>query len=220
MMKFELNGKIIFSKELNEDAQKDIIEVLDNSREIFLKGVPKGKEDEASKIISYDFEGKELKLKIVSGTYARAHEAIMRLKKPIMEKVGRKHKTGIRDIVIEHYEITIPAEKEVLETIKGIKVPECETEIDYDNNAVKIIFENIGDSELKRNIVDRAIKFVRNELEKIFEKFVAMEKMLDKIHGENAENKIQEEIMTSETHFTDLQGFYINLMGDILSQSE
>ena len=61
---------------------------------------------------------------------------------------------------------------------------------------------------------------VRNELEKIFEKFVAMEKMLDKIYGENAENKIQEEIMTSETHFTDLQGFYINLMGDILSQSE
>ena len=61
---------------------------------------------------------------------------------------------------------------------------------------------------------------VRNELEKIFEKFVAMEKMLDKIHGENAENKIQEEIMTSETHFTDLQGFYINLMGDILSESE
>ena len=161
-MRFELEGRIIFSKELNDEAQKDIVEVL-NNRDIFLKGVPKGKEEEASKIIKYDFEGKELKLKIVSGTYVRAHEAIMRLKKPIMEKIGRKHKTGIRDIIIDNYEITIPSKNL---TIDNIKVPECESKIDKENNTVKLIFKNIGDAELKRNIVDRAIKFVKTEIEK------------------------------------------------------
>ena len=169
-MKFKLKGKIIFSREISEDIKKDIEEVLKNSRDIFLKGVPKGKEDEASKIIDYDFQGNELLLHIDSGTYARAHEAIMRLKKPIMEKIGKKHKTGIRNIVIEHYEISIPAEKESLKSMENIKIPECEREIDYKNNNIKIIFKNIGDSELKRNIVDRAIKFVKTHLESEKEK--------------------------------------------------
>ena len=53
-MRFELDGRIIFSKDVTEDAQKEIIEVLEN-RDIFLKGVPEGKENEASKIESYEF---------------------------------------------------------------------------------------------------------------------------------------------------------------------
>ncbi|AEF95701.1 serine--tRNA ligase [Methanotorris igneus] len=161
-MRFELDGRIMFSKELTEEAIKSAEEVIKNSREIFLKGVPKGKEDEASKIIDYKFEGNQLKLKIVSGTYTRAHEGLIRLRKPLAQKLGREHRIGVRDIIIDHYVITIPSEK--AEKLKGKKVPECEVEID--NNEIKLIFENVGDSELKRNIIDRAIKFVKNELEK------------------------------------------------------
>ena len=159
-MRFNLNGRIIFSKDLTEDIQKDIVDVLENSREIFLKGVPKGKENESSKITNYSFEGNQLKLNIVSGTYGRAHEGLIRLKKPIMEKIGRKHKVGIRDIVINTYEITIPYENVPFESIK---VPECESVINEEG--IKLIFKNVGDSELKRNIIDRAIKFVKNKLE-------------------------------------------------------
>ncbi|MCS3901273.1 serine--tRNA ligase [Methanococcus voltae] len=168
-MKFELNGIITFSKDVLEETQTDIIEVL-NDRSIFLKGVPEGKENEASKIVDYKFNGKELKLNMISGTYTRAHEGIVRLKKPIMEKVGRKHQIGIRDILIERYVITIPAGEEYIEALqsKNLKVPECEVE--YDKNGVKIIFTDMGDSELKRNIIDRAIKFVRNDLEKLEKK--------------------------------------------------
>lgn len=46
-MRFELEGRIIFSKDVSEETQKDIIEVLENG-DIFLKGVPEGKENEAS----------------------------------------------------------------------------------------------------------------------------------------------------------------------------
>jgi seryl-tRNA synthetase len=164
-MKFELNGKIIFSREITEDAQKDIIEVL-NDRTILLKGVPTGKEEEASKIINYEFVGNELKLNIISGTYARAHEAIIRLKKPIMEKVGKTHKMGIRETIIDNYEITIKAPTNI-DALENLKVPECETELNKEENTIKIIFKNIGDGELKRNIVDRAIKFVKTEIDSI-----------------------------------------------------
>ncbi|MBW9220384.1 serine--tRNA ligase [Methanothermococcus sp. SCGC AD-155-N22] len=160
-MIFDLRGKIIFSKELNSEMIKDIEEVLKSSREIFLKGVPKGKEDEASKIVDYSFQGNELVLHIVSGRYTRAHDALMRLRKPIIEKIGKKHKVGIRGISIENYEISIPVEGN---TVKDIKVPECEEAI-YEDGTLKLVFRNIGEKELKRNIIDRAIKFVKNYLE-------------------------------------------------------
>jgi seryl-tRNA synthetase len=162
-MRFELEGRIIFSKDVSEETQKDIIEVLENG-DIFLKGVPEGKENEASKIEGYKFEGKDLKLNMTSGTYTRAHEGIVRLKKPIMEKVGRKHQIGIRDVAIDTYVVTITATPSKVAELKGLKVPECEVELDGEK--IKILFKNLGDGELKRNIIDRAIKFVKTELDK------------------------------------------------------
>ena len=159
-MRFELRGKVVFSKELDREIIRDIEEVLKGSREIFLKGVPKGKEEEASRIVDYTFQGRELLLHIVSGRYTRAHEALIRLKKPIMEKIGRKHKVGIRGILIEDYEISIPVKGEV----GDIKVPECQGVI-CEGDRLKLIFRGIGEKELKRNIIDRAIKIVRDYLE-------------------------------------------------------
>jgi seryl-tRNA synthetase len=145
-MRFELEGRIIFSKDVSEETQKDIIEVLENG-DIFLKGVPEGKENEASKIEGYKFEGKDLKLNMTSGTYTRAHEGIVRLKKPIMEKVGRKHQIGIRDVAIDTYVVTITATPSKVAELKGLKVPECEVELDGEK--IKILFKNLGDGELK-----------------------------------------------------------------------
>ncbi|ABR53956.1 seryl-tRNA synthetase [Methanococcus vannielii SB] len=162
-MRFELDGRIIFSKDVTKEAQIEILEVLEN-RDIFLKGVPEGKEGDASKIESYKFEGKDLVLKMTSGTYTRAHEGIVRLKKPIMEKIGRNHQIGIRDVTIDKYVITIDSEISKVEQLKGLKVPECELKLEGEK--INIIFKNVGDGELKRNIIDRAIKFVKNELDK------------------------------------------------------
>lgn len=40
---FDLDGKIIFSKELSEEAKNAVEEVLKNADSIFLKGVPRVK---------------------------------------------------------------------------------------------------------------------------------------------------------------------------------
>jgi len=159
-VRFNLLGKVVFSRELNREMIKDIEEVLKGSREIFLRGVPKGKEEEASRIVDYSFQGRELLLNIVSGRYTRAHDALIRLRKPIMEKIGRKHKVGIRGIHIDDYQISIPVKKD----IRDIKVPECQ-EVVYEEGSLKLIFRDIGEKELQRNIIDRAIKFVNSYLE-------------------------------------------------------
>ncbi len=161
---FDLDGKIIFSKELDDEAKKAVEEILKNADSIFLRGVPKGKEDEASKIKSYEFEGNTLKLKIVSGTYTRAHEGLIRLRKPLAEKLGRNFRIGVRGIEIDNYVITIETDEDKAKKLDGIKVPECEAKVE--GNKIILAFKNIGESELKRNIIDRAIKFVKMELEK------------------------------------------------------
>ncbi|WP_423793455.1 serine--tRNA ligase [Methanocaldococcus indicus] len=162
-MKFNLNGKIIFSKDIdNEEVKAAIEEILKNSSELFLKGVPKGKEEEASKIVDYNICGKELFLNIVSGRYSRAHDAIIRLKKALAQKLGKDFKIGVRKVVVDKYIIEIEDNK--IKNLKKLNVPECKSEI-LDNKII-LIFENLEEGDLKRNIIDRAIKFVREELEK------------------------------------------------------
>jgi len=61
----------------------------------------------------------------------------------------------------------------------------------------------------------------RLELEKVVQQFVAMESMLEKIHGDNLDNEIRNEIILNpDENFEKMSGFYVNKMGDILSQSE
>ena len=62
---------------------------------------------------------------------------------------------------------------------------------------------------------------VRLELEKIIQQFVAMESMLEKVHGEDLDMQIRNEIFNdSDKNLQDMGGFYMTKMGDILSQSE
>jgi len=62
---------------------------------------------------------------------------------------------------------------------------------------------------------------VRLELEKIVQQFVAMESMLEKIHGEDLDSKIRNEIYDDpDKNLVNMGGFYMTKMGNILSQSE
>ncbi len=161
-MIFDLYGKIIFSKELNEDAKKAVEEVIKEADTLFLKGVPKGKEEEASKIMFYGINGNTLNLNILSGRYSRAHDAIIRLKKALAQKLGKEFKIGVRKVIVDKYIIELKDER--ANKLKNFKIPECKIEVDDDS--IRLIFENLEEGEIKRNIVDIAIKLVREELEK------------------------------------------------------
>ncbi len=62
---------------------------------------------------------------------------------------------------------------------------------------------------------------VVDELEKIIEKFVAMEKLLEEQYGDEVEKKVEEYIFSNGREI-DLRkvSFYMSKMADILSKSE
>ena len=62
---------------------------------------------------------------------------------------------------------------------------------------------------------------VRAELEKFFEKAAVMEAMLEEQHGENLDREIAKyQIEHQDEVDARLKSLYIEVMGDILSQSE
>lgn len=181
-MKFALQGEIIFSKEA-EDAQEDIKEFIEEANsEIFLRGIPQDSLEDASQITSWSIEGNTLKVEIVSGRRGRAHDALLRMKNPLGQLLGKKYHLGIRKINVNDYriDISLPHEPVVDEDTGMIKEGEVDlwaTIIDkildmpYVSHSeiaegkLRVEFEELKESHLKKHVVDRVLKFINESVD-------------------------------------------------------
>lgn len=90
-MKFKLKGTVKFSKNV-EEVEKDIAKFIENANEeVLLKGLGNSSESEASKITEWKIKNDKLKVTINSGHKIRAHDGLLRLKKPLSELLGKKY---------------------------------------------------------------------------------------------------------------------------------
>lgn len=122
-MKFTLQGKIIFNKDA-QNARKDIDEFITSSNEdLFLKGIPTDQKKDASQIVHWNLDKNTLTVKMVSGRRGRAHDALLRMKKPLSQILGPEYHLGIRKIEVEKYqiEITLPEKPELDKTTGMVK---------------------------------------------------------------------------------------------------
>lgn len=183
MMKFTLKGEITFSKDASA-AENDIKKFIDKANaDIFLKGVPEDQEQDASKIVNWNLNGDILEVEMVSGRRGRAHDAILRIKKPLGQLLGKKYRLGIRKITAAEYEIEIPIKKEpeIDEETGIIKVGEVDLgatvidkiidmpyvlEAEIVENRLIIKFEELDESELRKHVVDRVLKFIKEAVPK------------------------------------------------------
>ncbi len=177
-MKFTLEGEIIFSKDA-EEAQKDVEDFLKQAnKELFLKGIPEDQKNDASKVVDWKLKKNILKLKIVSGRRGRAHDALLRIKKPLTQLLGPKYHVGVRKITVMEYKIEIPLQKESeLDEAIGIieidkidvgatiidKVMDMPYVSDSEITGDKLIinFEELDESKLRKHVVDRVLKFIK-----------------------------------------------------------
>ena len=181
-MRFTLDGEIIFSKNA-ENALKDIDNFIkESNQELFLKGIPEDQKEDASKIITWNLKDNTLKLKIISGRRGRAHDALLRMKNPLTNLLGQKYHIGVRKIHVNNYEIRLqlPRQPE-LDAVTGlIKVGEVDlwaTIIDkiidmpYVSHSeiigdkLIIIFEDLNESNLRKHVIDRVLKFIKESVE-------------------------------------------------------
>ena len=161
-MKFTLNGEFLLSKNADEalDDVKSFVE--EANQEIFLKGIPHDQKDDASHIVEWNLSGNSLNLKIVSGRRGRAHDALLRMKKPLTQLLGPKYHIGVRKITVTNYEIEIPSQ----EMVDVAQMPYVD-DASFEDGKMVIKFQELEEGDLRKHVVDRVVKHVLAETENI-----------------------------------------------------
>jgi seryl-tRNA synthetase len=109
-LKFNLKGA--FKTSADPTGAKEVIaQYFDEANNTILKkGAPEG---QGAKITQWDIVDGSIELTIESGRYVRAHDAIIRLRKPLAAKLGKDFRIGIRGVDVKEFTISMPAEGEI-----------------------------------------------------------------------------------------------------------
>lgn len=162
-MRFELIAKCTFSGEIF-GAKQTIEDIIAKARSLLVKGAPRGKEGEAARIDEWSVEGNELRLKISSGRYVRAHDALLRLMKKISTELGEKYKIGLREIKVLEYRIFFPRKGLSEESQKEIRELPCSVEFSQDG--FTLILRDLSEAEIKARVIDRLVGLAEEILTK------------------------------------------------------
>ncbi|MHC1585549.1 MAG: serine--tRNA ligase [Candidatus Syntropharchaeia archaeon] len=150
-MQFQLRGTFRCSKEVEGIDLKDFFE---KSSELLERGAPPG---HGAKIIGWKAEENKISIEISSDRYVRAHDAILRLRKPLSEYIGKKYHIGIRGIDIDEFFVKMKCERPVKLKIPFIKG------IDFKDNEMTIHFD-VGESEIEKRVPDRIITLIEEKI--------------------------------------------------------
>ncbi len=152
---FHLKGSFKTSGDVSV-ARNDIEKFIQEAKTtIMKKGVPEGK---GARIISWSIKDNSIFFDIESDRYLRAHDAFIRLRKPIANLLGRKYRIGIRGMEIEEYIIKLPSEK----TLHLHKLPYVKT-MKFQNGMVTLELE-VNEAELEKRIPDRIITLIEDKI--------------------------------------------------------
>ncbi|MEM4535701.1 MAG: aminoacyl--tRNA ligase-related protein [Nitrososphaerota archaeon] len=164
-LRIELEGYLELTTEVNSIASQ-VSELIREVNERFRESIQIKEAAEAAIIVEYGGEGRRLRVKIISGGRLRAHDAFLRLKNLLVEKLGQSMKVGVREVFVDKLVVKISGEhvnrQSAEEKLKGV------AEISVEDNTLVLIFRNLSDHDIRDRIVDRAIRLVR-EKEKVVE---------------------------------------------------
>lgn len=166
-MKFILNGNIKFSGNV-EEASADIESFIKEANEVLLKkGLGNAEASAGSKITNWEIDNDKLIIEIESGYKIRAHDGLIRLKKPLGQLLGKKYHIGVRNLHIDQYEVKIPLGNDEYQfDLENAKKLDYElSNISIDKDTASFTINNIDESEIKKQSINRIIKFVSKKQE-------------------------------------------------------
>ncbi|MEM1689139.1 MAG: aminoacyl--tRNA ligase-related protein [Candidatus Hadarchaeales archaeon] len=150
-MRFELEGKIVFRKPI-EEIKVEISEILHKNEDLLVKGA-RDKED-AAKITGFKIEGDSVTLMLESGRKVRAHDVLLRFARVMSEELGKKHKIGLKTIEIPNCRIRIPCIDPETATDRLSNLP-CK--IEKGTKEIVLILNNLGEADIRKRMIDRLV---------------------------------------------------------------
>ena len=155
----ELQFKLIASFKTSADASgaKDLIGAYfdEANQGILTRGAPEG---QGARIVEWGLEVDRINLTIESGKHVRAHDALLRLRKPLATKLGKEFHIGIRGIDVGSFVIRLPSEKPLGE----IKIPYVSS-MDYGDGVITLTLE-VDEAELDNRVPDRILTLMEDKI--------------------------------------------------------
>jgi len=157
-LRMRLSGRIELSSEA-EQASAEIGEAVKALNEFMERAWEKFGE-EAAHLMNYSVRGRIIEIELSSGRGLRAHDALLRFKNILAEKIGVK-KIGVRRLFVDELEVRLIGgrvwRERAEQLLKGL------AEIREDGGDLILRFRNLTDKDLRERVVDRAIKLLSAE---------------------------------------------------------
>ncbi len=152
-MKFHLEASFRLSADA-ADAEKDIEEFFAGAAEILKKGAADGK---GAEVKSWKLDEGEIFVVIESDRFVRAHDAVLRLRRPLAELLGKKYRVGVRGLEISKYEIEVKSERSIDHKIPHVR------EMKHEGGVLTLSLD-VDESDLKNQVPDRIVSLLDEKL--------------------------------------------------------
>ena len=162
-MKFHLEASFRLSADAR-DAEAAISDFFGKAAPILQKGAPEG---QGAKVTDWKLVGNRIELAIDSDRYVRAHDALLRLRRPLSELLGKQFRIGIRGLDVTKFEIVVESDRAIEHKIPYVR------EIKFEDGHLHISLDvgpegTLGQTEIENRIPDRIISLLEDKLQKSY----------------------------------------------------
>jgi seryl-tRNA synthetase len=159
-MRFHLEASIKLSADASK-SEEAVNDFFKRALPIMQKGAPEG---HGAKIVEWNLAGNKIDLIIESDRYVRAHDALLRLRKPLAEVLGKQFRIGVRGIDVSRFFIEVESEHDIKHKIPYVR------EIKHENGQLLLELDvgpggSLGQSEIEGRIPDRIISLLEEKLQ-------------------------------------------------------
>jgi seryl-tRNA synthetase len=159
-MKFHLEASFRLSGDASA-AEDDIAKFLADASPILQKGAPEG---HGARIVEWKLDQNRIDLTIESDRYVRAHDALLRLRRPLSELLGKKHRIGVRGFDLARFQIEVESDRPIEHKIPYVR------EIKFENGWLNLELDvgpagSLGQSEIENRIPDRIVSLLEEKLQ-------------------------------------------------------
>ncbi|MDD1760093.1 MAG: serine--tRNA ligase, partial [Methanothrix sp.] len=116
-MRFHLEASFRLSGDATA-AEAVIADFFAGAAPILQKGAPEG---HGAKIVQWMLAGDKIDLSIESDRFVRAHDALLRLRRPLAELLGKQYRIGVRGLDISRFEIEVPSGRAIVHKIPYVR---------------------------------------------------------------------------------------------------
>ena len=159
-MKFHLEASLRLSGDA-ASAQAALSEFFDGAAPILEKGAPEG---QGAHLTTWKLYGNRIDLVIDSDRFVRAHDALLRLRRPLSEILGKQFRIGVRGLDVSRFDIEVESDRAITHKIPYVR------EIKYENGRLFLSLDvgpdgSLGQSEIENRIPDRIISLLEEKLQ-------------------------------------------------------